>query len=769
MKENVLLKVKSCPETDVLALTYYLYQLCLDEAFVSEYKAMQVLFNALVERLGLQEHLESILNIFIQKLVKEKSLVPVEVSCRYRHPYDYKRRLKINYREDEDIYQNTGAWTTNTIRDIDLARIVFCFSKTKCYFSKIIALTFFKKPGSVNLKDTALSAKIAVPATIKKALEDVSSVQFAVDVLKLNKDEGLFLQTVYRLQSIKEMYDVCNSIFQDENASRLDIHSKCMGKTQREIRMMLKNDQKLVAYGLINRDGELETDAIDAISEKDMRLYFIDIIKNEKPEKSYEPNSFSISKEKTEIAIQLLKSKNACNILLYGAPGSGKTEYAKMLLKQCGLKMATYKNELEVCVQDDSETKAISRLNCYLSLKKDDSVLIVDEAENVLQTKEFNFFHGISSSKKGTVNRMLEKSENKVIWIVNYTNEMDESTLRRFTYSIKFSQMPKQILRSIAESKLKTLNIPASLKTDILDMSSKYKVTGASVENIVKAINSFDYQSCGENKILSDVKLVLEANSSLLYGRKKIREEVKSSYNLSVLNTSVKACEIVEMLKNAEENKDEKNPAGVRMLFYGMSGTGKTELARYIAETLQKPLLLKRCSDLISPYVGKTESNIKAAFDEAESCDSIFLIDEADSFFSDRSMASYNWERTMVNEFLTQMEEFCGIMICTTNLRKIMDPAMQRRFHIITEFKPLTEQGIQALLKNYFGSFSFENSQLEKLFKCGAVTPGDFGSLSGRLRFVAKEKLTSEYIVQELLKIQMEKRMNGIGQIGFAS
>lgn len=57
MKENVLLKVKSCPETDVLALTYYLYQLCLDEAFVSEYKTMQVLFNALVERLGLQEHL----------------------------------------------------------------------------------------------------------------------------------------------------------------------------------------------------------------------------------------------------------------------------------------------------------------------------------------------------------------------------------------------------------------------------------------------------------------------------------------------------------------------------------------------------------------------------------------------------------------------------------------------------------------------------------------------------------------------------------------
>lgn len=769
MKENVLLKVKSCSQNDALALTYYLYQLCLDKSFVSDTEELQYLFNALVERLGVQEHLESILNIFIQKLEKEKYLIPEEVSPRYLHPYAYKGKLKINYREDEDIYQNAGNWASNTLRDINLIRVVFSYSKSECYFAKIVALTFFKKAGTVSQKDIAFSTKIAVPAKIKKAVEDVSTVQFAIDVLKLSKDEGLFLQSIYRLQSVKEMYDVCNSFFHEDDFSRIDIFSKCMGKSQREIRMMLKNDQKLVAYGLVDSDGELETDAIDAISEKDMRLYFIDIIKNEKAENSYEPDSFSIPKEKTEIAIQLLKSKNACNILLYGAPGSGKTEYAKMLVEQSGLRMSTYKNELEVCEKSDSETRAISRLNCYLSLKKDDSVLVVDEAENVLQTRDFNFFHGISSSKKGTVNRMLEQSENKVIWIVNHTNEMDESTLRRFTYSVKFNQMPKQILRSIAESKLKTLNIPQRLKTDILDMSSKYKVTGASVENIVKAIKSFDYQNCGENKILSDVKLVLEANSSLLYGRKKIRDEVKGSYDLSVLNTSVKACEIVEMLKNAEENKDEKNPASVRMLFYGMSGTGKTELARYIAQTLQKPLLLKRCSDLISSYVGETESNIKAAFDEAESCDSILLIDEADSFFSDRSKAHYGWERTMVNEFLTQMEEFSGIMICTTNLRKIMDPAMQRRFHIITEFKPLTEWGIQTLMKNYFGSFNFENTQLENLLRCSSVTPGDFGSLNARLRFVSKEKLTSEYIVQELLKIQAEKRMNGIGQIGFAS
>ena len=436
--------------------------------------------------------------------------------------------------------------------------------------------------------------------------------------------------------------------------------------------------------------------------------------------------------------------------------------------------MTTYKNELEVSDKDDADAKALSRLNCYLSLKKEDSVLVVDEAENVLQTREFSFFGmSLSSSQKGTVNKMLETSENKCIFIVNYTTEMDESTLRRFTYSIKFQAMPKETLRSIAAEKLKPLNMPAVLKNDILDMCGKYKITAASVDNVVKAISSLDYQKGKEDKVHKDIKSVLEANSSLLYGKEKMRDAVKKSYDLSVLNTSVSAPEIVEMLKSYElykkENQNEENSEGVRMLFYGLSGTGKTELARYISTVLGKPLLLKRCSDLLGPYVGQTERLIAEAFEEAESTDSILLFDEADSFFADRAGAKQSWERTQVNEFLTQMEEFSGICICTTNLRKIMDPAMQRRFHIITEFKALNEDGITTLLKSFFGKYKFNDGQIQKVAKFNTVTPGDFGSLKNKMRFIPQEKLNSEYVVNELLKIQDEKRMNGGGaKIGFA-
>ena len=773
MLGNALMKVCNCTENDALSLAFYLYQLCADINDFESHEECQILYNALVNRLNLVNHADAVLNAMLYKLEKIKQLTPVEVSERYIHPFAMRGKLKTNYREDESIFENCGNWESNTHRDVNLIRALFCSNKNN--FARIVALTFFTKPGCYDDKTVALPNRVPVPAKIKKALDDVSSVQFAVDTLKLSEDEAKVLQVAFRTQSIKELYAVCNDFFRNDDFTRFDMYSKCSGKSQKEIRMLLKNDQKLKAYGLIDSDGDMDEDAMDAIYEKDMRLYFTDIVKSEKSVKAYETNSFSVSEEQTDVAVQLLKSKNACNILLYGAPGAGKTEYAKALIKQAGLKMTTYKNELEVSDKDDADAKALSRLNCYLSLKKEDSVLVVDEAENVLQTREFSFFGmSLSSSQKGTVNKMLETSENKCIFIVNYTTEMDESTLRRFTYSIKFQAMPKETLRSIAAEKLKPVNMPAVLKNDILDMCGKYKITGASVDNVVKAISSLDYQKGKEDKVRKDIKSVLEANSSLLYGKTKMRDAVKKSYDLSVLNTSVSAAEIIEMLKTAElykkENQNEENSEGVRMLFYGLSGTGKTELARYISTVLGKPLLLKRCSDLLGPYVGQTERLIAEAFEEAESTDSILLFDEADSFFADRAGAKQSWERTQVNEFLTQMEEFSGICICTTNLRKIMDPAMQRRFHIITEFKALNEDGITTLLKSFFGKYKFNDGQIQELAKFNTVTPGDFGSLKNKMRFIPQEKLNSEYVVNELLKIQDEKRMNGGGaKIGFAS
>jgi len=251
------------------------------------------------------------------------------------------------------------------------------------------------------------------------------------------------------------------------------------------------------------------------------------------------------------------------------------------------------------------------------------------------------------------------------------------------------------------------------------------------------------------------------------------KEEVEKSsanptYDLSVLNTSLPADEIVEMVQNAIANdrKTCSGQQGIRILFYGVSGTGKTNLAHYIADSIGRKLLCKNASDILGMYVGESEKNIANAFAEAKKANMVLLFDEVDSFFRERSLASQRFEITETNEFLTQMENYDGIVICTTNLRGIMDKAMQRRFHIMVEFKALKAEGVETLLSKYFPQFEFDNNVIQSLCRYDSVTPGDFGNISSRLRFMRPKKITSEFIIQELCKAQEEKEY-GKKTVGF--
>lgn len=246
------------------------------------------------------------------------------------------------------------------------------------------------------------------------------------------------------------------------------------------------------------------------------------------------------------------------------------------------------------------------------------------------------------------------------------------------------------------------------------------------------------------------------------------QKSVNLSYDLSVLNTSIPAQEIVEMVQNAivNDRKSQGKEKGIRILFYGLSGSGKTNLAHYIADAIGKKLLCKNASDILGMLVGESEKNIAKAFEEANKQKKILLFDEVDSFFRERSYASQGWEITHVNEFLTQMGKFEGIVICTTNLRNIMDKAMQRRFHIMVEFKALKNEGVESLLGMYFPQFDFNEEDIRRISMFQSATPGDFGNLSSRLRFMNQEKVTETYITDELCKMQEEKEL-GKRSIGF--
>ena len=113
------------------------------------------------------------------------------------------------------------------------------------------------------------------------------------------------------------------------------------------------------------------------------------------------------------------------------------------------------------------------------------------------------------------------------------------------------------------------------------------------------------------------------------------------------------------------------------------------------------------------------------------------------------------------------MEKFDETVICTTNFRNIMDKAMQRRFHIMVEFKALKDEGVQILLGKYFPQFDFNEEDIRRISRFQSATPGDFGNLSSRLRFMNQKKITEPYITEELCKMQEEKELDK-KSIGFS-
>jgi SpoVK/Ycf46/Vps4 family AAA+-type ATPase len=165
------------------------------------------------------------------------------------------------------------------------------------------------------------------------------------------------------------------------------------------------------------------------------------------------------------------------------------------------------------------------------------------------------------------------------------------------------------------------------------------------------------------------------------------------------------------------------------MLFYGPPGTGKTALARHIARELERECVVKRASDILSCFVGGSEQNVAEAFRYAEKEGAVLVIDEADTFLYHRETAQRSWEISIVNEFLTALEEHKGFCICTTNRLKKMDPAAIRRFSFKVGFTYAGEEQIAALYSALLAPLADGKlpCALEpKLRGMAHLTPGDF-------------------------------------------
>jgi SpoVK/Ycf46/Vps4 family AAA+-type ATPase len=132
------------------------------------------------------------------------------------------------------------------------------------------------------------------------------------------------------------------------------------------------------------------------------------------------------------------------------------------------------------------------------------------------------------------------------------------------------------------------------------------------------------------------------------------------------------------------------NP-GVRALFCGPSGTGKSLAARLLAAALQMDLYRLDLSSVINKYIGETEKSLNQVFTLAEELDVILLLDEGDSLMTQRTAVQTSNDRYAnleTNYLLQRLETYDGILIVTTNAPEGIDGAFRRRMDVVVEFGP---------------------------------------------------------------------------------
>lgn len=219
-----------------------------------------------------------------------------------------------------------------------------------------------------------------------------------------------------------------------------------------------------------------------------------------------------------------------------------------------------------------------------------------------------------------------------------------------------------------------------------------------------------------------------------------------------------------EKLMNQWKMRGRLRP-GIRALFHGPPGTGKTMAATLLGKKTGRDVYRIDLSLMISKYIGETEKNLSNVFHQAEHKDWILFFDEADALFGKRTEIKSAHDRYANQEvayLLQRIEQFDGVVILATNFRSNLDEAFSRRFESIIHFPmPNSAQRLQ-LWKQSFPASGTNVPPLEKALANRLPEIAQRYSLSGGSIMNIVRFATLRTAAHDLDAIRLQDVMEGI-------
>lgn len=554
-------------------------------------------------------------------------------------------------------------------------------------------------------------------------------------LLDLNDVESLILGFVILLNSEQLLDDIADTLGELTASKTLRALAIVLDVPYEEIRQALSTQGRLHRSGLVSLQqyyrnylriklSLVSNQLVDKLLVKAndvMDLFTGTINKSDRAELTIQDYPH-LQKDLNLLLAYLKQVKNTkqkgVNIFLYGSSGTGKTQLCKVLAAELAVQLF----EISYEDADGDAISATGRLCAYRAAQcifdSQSALLMFDEVEDVFNDTENGMgMKSTAQSRKAWVNRILEQNQTPTIWVSN-SDQLDPAFIRRFDMVLEIKVPPKKQRMNFI------------LKQCGHELDPMYQEAFSNIEQLSPAILNRSYKVAKMAKMHNDdlalpnsmTKLISNTLKAQGFRAVKLQDSnaLPQFYDLSYINTPSNLKDIATGIQ--------RHGFG-RLCLYGASGTGKTAFARWLAEFIDQPLLIKRGSDLISPWVGQTEQNLAQAFAEAEEQQAVLLLDEVDSLLQDRRQASKSWEISQVNEFLVQMESFNGIVVATTNRFEELDQAALRRFDFKMHFDFLTYAQRFALLENVCQQLNLEIDEAQiktQLQGLNRLCAGDF-------------------------------------------